>query len=162
MTPYEFTEAMYEAFGPMAECEIVMEFYATKVDGVLIGATEDDQEKMSGLGLDTLVKCTTAKHRNYSNLKRFMVFVQTAFDMQTHFKDKEIFRKWLQMGAGYFTSTVTPKGVTIFMADSISFEKMEEEEFKSLFKKALNYYMDQLSEARSITDEEFLKLLDFC
>ena len=138
-----------------------MEFYCTKVDGVLIGADDESSEKLAELGLDTLVKCSTSKHRNYENHKRFFAFVKTAFDMQTHFDNYDIFRKWLTMGAGYYDSTVTPKGVTIFIPQSISFEKLDEEEFKQLFKKCVDYYLKQLTDARTVSNEEFMRILDF-
>ena len=138
-----------------------MEFYCTKIDGVLVGADEESSGKLADLGLDTLVKCSTSKHRNYQNHKRFFAFVKTAYDMQTFFDDFDIFRKWLIMGAGYFKSSVTPKGVTIFIPESIAFEKLDEEEFKQLFKKALNYYLKELCNHRVVKDEEFMRILDF-
>ena len=117
-----------------------MELYAIKVDGILVGNTEEDREKMAGAGLDTLFKCTTKKKRNAANHARFFVFLQHAFDMQDCFDDFDIFRHWVTMGAGYFRSAVTPKGVTIFIPDSISFENIEEEEFKILFRKGSHYH----------------------
>jgi len=138
-----------------------MEFYCTKIDGVLVGADEESVEKLADLGIDTLVKCSTSKHRNYQNHKRFFAFVKTAYEMQTFFDNFDVFRKWLIMGAGYFQSAVTPKGVTIFIPQSIAFEKLEEEEFKQLFKKALDYYLKELCKHRTVTDDEFMRILDF-
>ena len=138
-----------------------MEFHCTKVDGILLGADEESAEKLADLGLDTLVKCSCNKNRNYENHKRFFAFVKTAFDMQTHFESFDIFRKWLIMGAGYYDTAVTPKGVTIFLPKSIAFEKLDEEEFKQLFKKAIDYYLSQLTSARTVSNEEFMRILDF-
>lgn len=138
-----------------------MELYATKIDGVLVAADDESAEKMASLGLDTLLKCTAKKNRNYENHKRYFAFIKLAYEMQTHWTNIRMFRLWLQMSAGYFQSSVAPNGTTIFIPDSIAFEKIEEEDFKIFFKKVLDVYLEKLTDKRTVTDDEFLKLLDF-
>lgn len=137
----------------------LMEFYASKVDGVLIAVDDDSAEKMSSLGLDTIVKCTCNKNRNYENHKRFFKFLEIAFGMQKHFTNREHFRKWLIMKAGYYDAIVSPKGHTIFAAKSIAYESIEEEEFKILFKKCVATMVNEFS--LSLTFDEFWQLCDF-
>ena len=138
-----------------------MKLYASKCDGASLGVNDDDIEKLAGAGTDTVFKCEATKNRNYANLKRYFAFIRVAFDMQNRYDDIDIFRTVMQMGAGYFTTAISPKGVTLFIPDSISFNNIEEEDFKVLFKKVLNYYLAALSNDRVVTNDEFLALLDF-
>lgn len=136
-----------------------MEFLAQKVDGVLIGADEFSRAKIANLGLDTVIKCKVSKKRNYKNLQRFMVFIDEAYHMQNHWSDKEHFRKWLTMKAGYYDAVVAPNGSTMFLPHSISFDKMEEEEFKLAFKKIVNTFLDEFK--IKMTDNDFWRIVDF-
>lgn len=136
-----------------------MEFLVKKVDGVLVGADQDSKDKISSLGLDTIGKCHVSKKRNYKNLQRFHVFIEEAFSMQTHYNDIEWFRHWLIMKAGYCDTHVAPNGVVMFKPKSISYENMEEEEFKIVFKKCVNTFIDWAK--IKMTDNDFWRIVDF-
>ncbi len=105
-------------------------------------AEDSDEDLKIPLGERVMVEYT--KGRNYENHKRFFAFINQTFDMQDFYDDKSIYRKYLTMKAGYFDSAVTPKGVTIFMPQSISFEKMDEPEFQELFSKCINVFINEL------------------
>lgn len=140
-----------------------MKFYASKVDGVLIGVTEDDQAKMASLGLDTLVECSANKNRNVRNHRRFFVFIDLAFDMQEIIDDKEELRKLITIRAGHYTIVAKDKGMTYLSANSIAFDKLEEEEFKVLFKKCVDAYLKWRDDKGLpvLSDSEFMRILDF-
>jgi hypothetical protein len=141
----------------------VMEFFASKCDGVLVGVSEDDQEKIAGLGLDTVIKCTSNKNRNYKNLQRFMVFIKTAFDMQEIYTDKDEFRGVITVQAGYYTIVLKDDNITILMPKSIAFDKMEEEEFKIVFKKCIDSYLKwrETNKLYALTADEFMQIINF-
>ena len=136
-----------------------MEFYCQKVDGCLIGADDESAEKLASLGLDTVGKFTCNKNRNGPNHRRFFKFIEVAFDMQNHFDDSEHFRKWLIMKAGYYQTIVAPNFNTIFLPQSIAFEKIEEEDFKILFKKCIGTMIKEFS--LTLTYDQFWQLCDF-
>lgn len=136
-----------------------MDFYCTKIDGVLVAVDNDSAEKLSSLGLDTIVKCSCKKNRNYENHKRFFKFIQIAFEMQSHFDNVEHFRKWLIMKSGYYETIVAPNGNTIFLPQSVAFEKIEEEEFKILFKKCVATMVKEFS--LTLTYDNFWELCEF-
>ena len=136
-----------------------MEFFCTKVDGVLIGADAESAEKLANLGLDTVVKCSCKRNRNYENHKRYFKFIEIAFEMQNHFEDIEHFRKWLVMKAGYYETIVAPNGNIIFLPQSIAFEKIEEEDFKILFKKCIGTMIKEFS--LTLTYDQFWELCEF-
>lgn len=136
-----------------------MEFLAQKVDGILIGADEDSAEIITNLGLDTVVKCKVSTRRNYKNLQRFMVFIDTGFHLQSSFVNKEFFRKWLTMKSGYCDVVVAPNGTTMFLPKSIAFDAMDEEEFKLVFKKCVTTFLAEFN--IKMTDDQFWEILDF-
>ena len=141
-----------------------MEFYASKCDGVLIGVSEDDQQKIAGLGRDTVVKCETNKNRNYKNLQRFMVFIGIAFDMQEKETNIDSLRTIIEIRAGHYIVVGRTDSTFYLAPKSISFEKMtDEEEFKAVFKKCIDAYLNWRNETHehSLSNEEFMTLLDF-
>jgi hypothetical protein len=81
--------------------------------------------------------------RNIKNHKRFFAFLNLAFDAQEFFKNIHHFRKWLIGKAGYFTIIQTPKGGTIFDADSIAFDKMDEISFRKVFNDCVQAFIDE-------------------
>jgi len=97
--------------------------------------------------------------RNYENLKRFFSFVKKTFDMQDHFTEKEAYRRWLTMKAGYFSTLVTPKGDTLFIADSVSFEKMKEDEFNKMFSTVIDVFLRELG--KGISEADLMKVINY-
>ncbi len=78
------------------------------------------------------------KSRSPGNHRRAFSFFSMVFDLQEYFKEKEPMRKWLTMKAGYYIEFVAPNGTTVFLPKSISFEKMEEIEFRELFSRIID------------------------
>ena len=141
-----------------------MEFYVSKVDGCLIAVDDESAEKLASLGLDQLVECKVNANRNYKNLQRFNVFIDKAFAMQEIYKDRNLFRKMMQMGGGHFDLVQSPRGQWLKIPKSISFAEMEEEEFKIIFKKCIDYFLEWRNENKKLcpmTNEEFIQILDF-
>ncbi len=123
-----------------------MKFTAIKTSAGLVPEDSDEYQKVK-FGDRVMVEYT--KKRNYENHKRFFEFVKQTFDMQEFFEDREVYRKWLSMSAGHFDTVVTPKGATIFLPHSISFEEMDEPEFKELFSKCINVFIRELGDGIS-------------
>ena len=119
-----------------------------------------DHEEAEKVPIGGLVKIEYIKTRHYENLQRFFTFIKMAFDMQDHFDDKEVFRKWLIMKAGFFTTAVAPNGTVMFFPDSISFDKMEDElEFRSVFTKCLTAYINEFH--KQMTDVQAWAILGY-
>lgn len=144
-----------------------MEFYCTKVDGVLVGADSDSEEKLANIGTDTLVTCKTSKKRNGKNHSRFFVFRDAAFDMQSRnpdknafrFTDKEAFRKWLTMKAGYYDHFIAPNGTHVYTPKSLAFAgDLDEEDFKVFFSKCITTFTNEFNLE---TDDQFWEIVGF-
>lgn len=97
-------------------------------------------------------------NRNPGNHKRFFAFVNQSFDMQDEFDEKDIWRKYITMKAGFFDEVVTAKGVQ-YWPRSISWDELDEIEFKDLFSKVTNafirYYGQDLNEIQLNSILEF-------
>ena len=107
----------------------------------------------------TVISADIKQARNYEQHKRFFSFLETTFDMQDHFTEPEAYRKWITMKSGYFDTIVTPKGDTLFVAQSISFEAMDEDIFKKLFDTAIDVFIRELG--KGLTDQELLRAIDY-
>jgi len=130
---------------------------ATKLhDGSYI-ATMPDESALVPIGTEVMLEYSLK--RNPANHRRFFSFVKIAFDMQEHFEEIDIFRRWLTMKAGYFKTVVTPKGETIFLPDSIAFHKMPEEEFKKLFSKCIDVFLRELENGQ--TEHDLMQVIGY-
>lgn len=108
------------------------------------GYSPEDSDEDIKIPFGERVMVEYTKGRDYVNHKRFFAFIKQTFAMQEFYDDMDIYRKWLTMKAGYFDTAVTPAGVTLFLPQSIAFEKMEESEFRELFSKCINVFIKEL------------------
>jgi len=90
------------------------------------------------------------KNRSPGNHKRFFAFIKQSFDMQDFYDEPEVWRKVIQMKAGFFDEVVTEKGKVLYFPQSIAWDRLDEIEFKDLFNRVINafirYYGDDLNE----------------
>ena len=63
--------------------------------------------------------------------RRHMKIEQSVFDAQERFSDFEMFRYWLKVGAAWVVWAAGPKGGVVPIPKSISYAKVDEEEFRS-------------------------------
>ena len=134
-------------------------FFKLSEDLELIPNNQETLNWMANRKAGEVVSADVKQVRNYENLKRFFSFVNITYDMQDHFEVKEAYRRWLTMKAGYFTTIVTPKGEAIFTADSISFENMEEDEFRKLFSTVIDVFLRELG--NGVSEADLMKVINY-
>ena len=105
------------------------------------------------------LSCEIKIVRNYENLQRFFVLINTTFDMQDWFDEKEAYRYWLVMKAGYFDTIIAPNGNTIYKAKSLAFEKMDEHEFREVFSAVIDVFLKQFGNGQ--TENDILQVIGF-
>lgn len=82
------------------------------------------------------------KKRSPGNHRRYYAFINNAFDMQDHFDNPEIFRKYIQVQAGHFDLVISPKtGEAAYWPKSISWDELDETEFRPLFNNVINAFI---------------------
>ena len=128
-------------------------------DGNFIPADDEDREKAKKIKNGTIVKAKVTVPRNYKYHQKFFVFIKATFDMQEHFEDMEVYRKWITMKAGWFDTIHSPNGNTVFAAKSISFDSMEEDEFEKLFSACIDVFLKELG--NGITEDELRRVVEF-
>jgi len=99
------------------------------------------------------------KARNPSQHNRYFSFLKTTFKMQEHFEIFEHYRKWMIMKSGYYTTIIAPNGNIVFVADSISFENMDEDVFMQLFSSSIDVFLRDLG--KGMSENDLLKVLDY-
>lgn len=135
------------------------EIHVQKHFGTLAPADEQAEEIIKGMKHGQVMRLKYSFPRNYENHKRFFAFIKTTFDMQEFFDNIHHYRKWLVMKSGHYVTIQTPNGKTIFDADSIAFEKMDETEFRQVFSDCIDAFIGAWGD--KITREELERVVDF-
>lgn len=108
---------------------------------------------------DYMVMAEIKMKRNPGNHRRFFAFIKTTFDMQDEFDNIDVWRKYIQMKGGFFDEIITGAGKVMYWPRSVSWDKLDEIEFKELFGKVFNafmkYYGQQLSQEQLDTLLEY-------
>jgi len=110
---------------------------AKNYHGVVFAPMDDDCE---GIPYGELI-ADLKKNRNFKNHRRFFAFINQAFDMQDFYDDKKVFRKVLQLKAGFFDEVISDKGKVIYLPRSIAWDEIDELEFRPLFTKVVNAFI---------------------
>lgn len=105
--------------------------------GIVFVPVMDDAEKIPY----GEVMADIHKNRSTGNHRRFFAFIKMSFDMQDHYEEPEIWRKVIQMKAGFFDEVVTEKGEALYLPQSIAWDKLDEIEFKDLFSRVINAFI---------------------
>ena len=134
-------------------------FFRVSSDWELIPHNPDTQKYIANRKAGDIISAEIKISRNYENHKRFFSFLNATFDMQDHFDTLEHYRRWLTMKCGYYSTIVTPKGGTIFVADSISFDNMPEDEFKKLFSTAIDVFLKELG--KGLTEHQVMQAINY-
>ena len=135
------------------------DIYLRKHQSYLAAADDKALEVINGMKPGQAIKITYTLPRNYGNHKRFFAFIKVAFDIQDHFDNIEHFRKWITMKSGYYHIINAPNGYTIFEADSIAWDKMDETKFKEVFNKCIDTFISHWGDR--ITKEQLEAIVDF-
>lgn len=104
--------------------------------GGLRPMNSEDEEILKSLPRDWQGEVTLKHPRNYEFHKKYFALIKLGFENQERYKNKDHYRKVMQMKAGYYDTIETDKG-TVWLPLSISFGAMEADEFTDLYSKVL-------------------------
>lgn len=104
-------------------------------DGLFHPFTEHDRTTASKIpvGEDNVFRLQ--RIRNPRHHRKFFALIKLAFENQDEYKDIDVFRKVMQMRAGYFDTVVTEKKVTLYLPKSISYGELDQIGFQELYEK---------------------------
>ena len=108
----------------------------------MAAADEKAEKIIVGMKQGQAMKIKYSLPRNYGNHKRFFAFIKIAFGIQDHFQNIEHFRHYIEMKAGAFSEVEAPNGYKLYLPKSIAFDKMDETEFRELFDKCIDAFVE--------------------
>ena len=101
-------------------------------NGNYIPYDDYDYEESKKIAVGKVVKAT--KLRNYKHLKKSFALLKVGFDNQEAFDSFDVYRKVMTIRAGYYdTVQNTKKDGFTPIPKSISFEKMNQEDFNNWY-----------------------------
>ncbi len=131
-----------------------------KTKGGLVPHEESEETVgwFNGLAIGQVVSVEAVKPRNWHFLKKYFALLNIAFDhwqqpiievnvggqMVKPKKNYNRFRKDLTILAGHFHTVFRLDGSFRVEADSISFAKMEEEDFNNLYQQTITVLLDKV------------------
>jgi hypothetical protein len=120
----------------MAECYLYRSGFA------FLPASQSDMDILYQFKENEPFKVKVTKARNYENHKRFFALLKLGFENQESFTAPEWFRTFITMKAGYVESCQGPDGNWMFRPKSIAFDKLDELEFRELYRAVSQQILD--------------------
>ncbi len=107
-------------------------FLVKKDSGLFVPAYNRDKELANKIGIGEEIYATKARNPEFH--RKTMALFQLGFQAQDTETEFEVYRKKTEMKAGFVIWTKDKNGNDFPLPKSISFEKMDELEFQSLYK----------------------------
>ena len=120
-------------------------------EGKLVGLSPADQrayarfqKSVKAMEPGELYQITLWFPRNKAFHAKHLRMLRTVFESQEQFDDFDNgFRKWAQIGAGYYTSMPGPHGRQIDVSKSIAWDKLDDEELSLHHEKVKEFLRSQ-------------------
>ena len=71
--------------------------------------------------------------------RRHFAMINSLFEGQEQFEDQDMFRKWLEVGAGYAEFCPGPTGKMCAIPKSIAYDKLDQQEFQEVHEKTFQF-----------------------
>lgn len=141
-----------------------MEFYVKKVFGKFEAADDPSYEIMKKYKQGEVYRAKIWKPRDIIKHRKFFILINNVvFPNQDKYDSEDSLRREITLRCGYYSEHVTLKGKTIFIADSIAFNKMDDIEFEQLYSKAIDIILQYFlkGSTQEELEEEVQRILDF-
>lgn len=107
--------------------------------GHLVGVTPKDNraygkflERYRSLTSKGSITFSWKEPRSGAYHRRHFAILARLFDAQEQFEDEDVFRKWLEVGAGYAVFAPGTDGQMVAIPKSISYESLDQAEFEPI------------------------------
>lgn len=122
-----------------------MDIYCQVTPTGLVPMYDSDSDLKHHLKLGSVVRCTVRSPRNYKYHKKFWALVRITFDNlpvlnveRMGIRNVEDMLKRFKRDLGYFSSSINDRGEREIEYQSISFSKMEQNEFETFFNECVD------------------------
>jgi hypothetical protein len=119
-----------------------MKIYLQRTLRGLIPLDDTDKEKINKIPFDVALEYEVKVMRNLKFHRKFFAMLNLAFENQDEFKNFQIFREAVIIGAGFFEKVQRLHGEEIIIAKSISFSQMDNTEFETLYTACIDTIID--------------------
>lgn len=106
--------------------------------GQIMPSTETDAKYFQKKKYGTVLKVKISEPRNGGFHRLYFALLTVAFQNQEKYDVFEDFRVECQLRSGHYREHVTLKGNVVYVPESISYNKLDNEEFSKLYNKALS------------------------
>lgn len=121
--------------------------------GVLRPVDDESRSRFTRFKLGKIYLFEFKTVQNYKFLCKYFKLLDTVFDNQDKFSDKEWFRKHTLIGIGYCDTKIDPFTGAVYMeAKSISFAKCDEATFGEIYQKTVSFFVERYG-----YDEKFVE-----
>lgn len=141
-----------------------MDIHLVKVDGGFRPCSGEDYDKMRRFKAGEVVRATVVKPRNWRFHRKFFAMLRCAWDCLTEQQRQNLhsedgFRQYLLIASGFTDVTYDIRGRQYAeRAKSISFAKMDETEFDTVYNRVLDGVLVLLSN-NGIGEDAFNEIL---
>lgn len=119
-----------------------MKIYLQRTLRGLIPLDDTDKEKINKIPFDVALEYDVKVPRNIKFHRKYFAMMNLAFENQDEFKNFQIFREAVIIGAGFFDKVQRLHGEEIIVAKSISFANMDNEQFEQLYTACIDTIID--------------------
>lgn len=138
-----------------------------------MGVLDGDVETMAKWRVGDVIRCKVSRMRNPKFHRKYFALLNYAFDHWNPeaadtkhgqaVKNFDRFRKDIAIATGHYELTVNIKGEVRAEANSISFARMDEDEFSQLYDRTIDYLLQKVLTAhnREVLDEVVANIVGF-
>ena len=127
-----------------------MNSYAVK-SGNVLHPTPEAVEKFNRIPQGAIVHWTYRSKQIAAYHRKFFALVSVIFDNQAEYQNKDLFYKVLVMLAG-FCDIIQVGDKTLFVADSVSFEKCSQAKLEEIYDKVLDVALERFCVGSSVDE----------
>ncbi|WP_330925017.1 DUF1367 family protein [Candidatus Sororendozoicomonas aggregata] len=145
--------------------------------GLVIPAEAGTTDFVEGLKVGDVIRCEFRKARNYRFHRKYFALLDLAYEYYeprsvhtrdgviTPEKNREEFRKWCVIKAGFYQVIGYPDGSVRARAKSMKFSQMDEQTFAALYSKTIDVLLRQVfgnGWSREAVEDTVNQILNFC
>ena len=117
-----------------------MKVNLVKINGGLFPSLDEDAEIINKIKRGDVVQYEIKKPRNAKFHRKYFAMLQVVTDNTDYNTDQLLLMIKLRMG--HFDSFITPGGKTLYKPKSISFSKMDNDEFERFYQKTMQVILN--------------------
>lgn len=128
-------------------------------NGLLHPFQDNDYELVSKMKVGEETSFTHRRIRTAGLHRKYFALIKLAYENQDHYKDIYVFRKVLEMRAGYYTPIKTERGHDLAIPKSIAYSELDQTGFEALYNSVFSEVEKLLNLVTSEDKESFINEL---